>query len=261
MINLRFHLFMLKNSVQKGLKQVSTTITIHREIPRQIKSERRKGSVRTRRQVRRLERGGGVRFCDAAGYGLLRAYLALVSNANLIRWINHFNVTRPYVGTGRATADNERIVKADVRGKKKGTVGKKKEGRKLVFLRSSTSRGAFCVAIIKAEVTPPFPPPSPFPPLSLSRLDDVVVFLSKTDHRTEKAERARNFTQCQEIKVSLYIRLYSFSIPHVLPPSPLFSPCLSPLLSVLMSGRIKSTLRGGKKKISHPTRRLKEELI
>jgi len=36
---------MLKNSFQKGLKQVSTTITIHREIPRQIKSERRKREV------------------------------------------------------------------------------------------------------------------------------------------------------------------------------------------------------------------------
>lgn len=133
------------------------------------------------------------------------------------------------MGTGRATADNERIVKADVRGKKKRerTVGEKKEGRKLVFLRSSTSRGAFCVAIIKAEVTPS---PSPFPPLSLSRLDDVVVFLSKTDHRTEKAERARNFTQCQEIKVSLYIRLYSFSIPHVLPPSPLLLVSVAPLI-------------------------------
>lgn len=33
--------------------------------------------------------------------------------------------------------------------------------------------------------------------------------LSKTDHRTEKAERARNSSQCQEIKVSLYIHLYS----------------------------------------------------
>ena len=32
--------------------------------------------------------------------------------------------------------------------------------------------------------------------------------LSKTDHRTEKAERARNSSQCQEIKVSLYIHLY-----------------------------------------------------
>lgn len=31
---------------------------------------------------------------------------------------------------------------------------REEEGRKLVFLRSSTSRGAFRVAIIKAEVTP-----------------------------------------------------------------------------------------------------------
>lgn len=118
--------------------------------------------------------------------------------------------------------------------------------KKLVFLRSRTLRGAFRVAIIKAEVT-----------LWL-RLDDGVVFLSKTDHRTEKAERARNFTQCQEIKVSLYIRLYSF-----------YTPCTSlsflpssrppPLLSILVSGRIKSTLRGGKKKIpARSTRRLKE---
>lgn len=152
---------MLKNSVQKGLKQVSTTITIHREIPRQIKSERRKGSVRTRRQVRRLERGGGVRFCDAAGYGLLRAYLALVSNANLIRWINHFNVTRPYVGTGRATADNERIVKADVRGKKKGTVGgKKKGGKKTGIFAFEHVKGCVLCCDYKSRGNPLPPPPS-----------------------------------------------------------------------------------------------------
>jgi len=84
--------------------------------------------------------------------------------------------------------------------------------RKLVLSRSNASRGAFRVAIIKAEVSP------------WLRLDDGVVFLSKTDHRTEKAERARNFTQCQEIKVSLYIRLYSFRTPYILPPSTVCRP-------------------------------------
>lgn len=123
---------------------------------------------------------------------------------------------------------------------------KGKEKRELVFLRSSTSRGAFRVATIKAVGKTPW-----------LRLDDDVVFLSKTDHRTEKTERARNFTQCQEIKVLLYIRLYSFHTSSLPPlPLPLFPACLPPLLSILVSGRIKSTLRGGKKKIPHPTRRL-----
>lgn len=130
---------------------------------------------------------------------------------------------------------DERIEKTDAHGKRRGSERERRgrEKRKLVFLRSSTSRGAFRVAIIKAEVTP------------WPRLDDGVVFLSKTDHRTEKAERARNFTQCQEIKVSLYIRLYSFHTPYTFPLPRPYRP-----LSILMSGRIKSTLRGGKKKIS-----------
>jgi len=48
---------------------------------------------------------------------------------------------------------DERIEKTDAREKKRKRK-REKEGRKLVFLRSSTSRGAFRVAIIKAEVTP-----------------------------------------------------------------------------------------------------------
>lgn len=79
--------------------------------------------------------------------------------------------------------------------------------KKPVFLRRAR-RGAFRCDY-KSRATP-----------GVSRRRGL---LSKTDHRTEKAEKARNSSQCQEIKVSLYIYLYSSyasSSPVFFDPSP-----------------------------------------
>lgn len=130
---------------------------------------------------------------------------------------------------------------------------REEEGRKLVFLRSNTSRGAFRVAIIKAEVTPtPYPPC----PLGASRRRRWSSYQKQTTEpkRLKGQGTSRN---AKKLKF-LYTSAYTRSIPGVLPPSP--GVPMSSLLSILVSGRIKSTLRSGKKDTLFETS-VKEKLI